>query len=79
MIKNQPIKFTTSLLWIEKKMNLNINIPTKKIIDNLYIFIYFIINFRKVEAELLPLGTELERTLRNFRKVKGPESATMAN
>ena len=34
---------------------------------------------RKPEAELLPLDTELERTLRNMRKVKGAESATMAN
>ena len=34
---------------------------------------------RKPEAKLLPLDTELERTLRNMRKVKGVESATMAN
>ena len=34
---------------------------------------------RKPEAELLPLDTELERTLRNLRKVKGAEAATMAN
>ena len=33
---------------------------------------------RKPEAELLPLDTELERTLRNLRKVKSAESATMA-
>ena len=34
---------------------------------------------RKLEAKLLPLDTELERTLRNLRKVKGAESATMEN
>ena len=34
---------------------------------------------RKPEVELLPLDTELERTLRNLRKVKGVESTTMAN
>ena len=34
---------------------------------------------RKSEAELLPLDTKLERTLRNMIKVKGVESATMAN
>ena len=34
---------------------------------------------RKPEAELLPLDIELERTLRNLRKVKGAEEATMAN
>ena len=34
---------------------------------------------RKPEAELLPLDTELERTLRNLRKVKSPEPTTMAN
>ena len=28
---------------------------------------------RKPEAELLPLDTELERTLRNMRKVKSVE------
>ena len=33
---------------------------------------------RNPEAELLPLDTELERTLRNLRKVKSAESATMA-
>ena len=32
---------------------------------------------RKLEAELLPLDTELERTLRNLRKVKKVESTTM--
>ena len=34
---------------------------------------------RKLEAELLPLDTELERTLRNLRKVKSVESTTMTN
>ena len=34
---------------------------------------------RKPEAELLPLDMELERTLRNMRKVKGAEEATMTN
>ena len=34
---------------------------------------------RKPEVELLPLDTELERTLRNLRKVKGVEAVTMAN
>ena len=34
---------------------------------------------RKPKAELLPLVTELERTLRNMRKVKGAETTTMAN
>ena len=33
---------------------------------------------RKLEAKLLPLDTELERTLRNPRKVKSVESTTMA-
>ena len=33
---------------------------------------------RKPEVELLPLDTELERTLRNLRKVKSVESTTMA-
>ena len=32
---------------------------------------------RKLEAEPLPLDTELERTLRNMRQVKGVESTTM--
>ena len=32
---------------------------------------------RKPEAELLPLDTELEITLRNLRKVKSVESTTM--
>ena len=34
---------------------------------------------KKPEAELLPLDTELERTLRNLRKVKRAESTTMAD
>ena len=34
---------------------------------------------RKPEAKLLPLDTELEITLRNLRKVKSAESATMAD
>ena len=34
---------------------------------------------RKPEAELLPLDIELERALRNLRKVKGAEEATMEN
>ena len=34
---------------------------------------------RKPEAELLPLDTELERALRNLRKVKRAESTTMAD
>ena len=34
---------------------------------------------RKLEAELLPLDTELERTLRNLRKVKRIESTTMVD
>ena len=33
---------------------------------------------RKPKAELLPLDTELEITLRNIRKVKSAESTTMA-
>ena len=33
----------------------------------------------KPEAELLPLDTELERTLKNLRKAKSDESTTMAN
>ena len=47
MFKNQSIKFMVSLPGIEKKMNLNINIPTKERIANLDIFLYFIINSRK--------------------------------
>ena len=34
---------------------------------------------RKPEVEFLPLDTELERTLRNLRKVKSTESTTMTN
>ena len=34
---------------------------------------------RKPEAELLPLDTELERALRNLKKVKGVEAANMEN
>ena len=34
---------------------------------------------RKPESELLPLDTELERTLRNPRKVKSVETTTMEN
>ena len=34
---------------------------------------------RKPKAELLPLDTELERTLKNLRKVKRAESTTMAD
>ena len=34
---------------------------------------------RKPESELLPLDTELERTLRNLRKVKSVELTTMAD
>ena len=34
---------------------------------------------RKPEADLLPLDTELERKLRNLRKVKSAESKAMAN
>ena len=33
---------------------------------------------RKPEAELLPLDTELERTLRNLKKVRSAELAIMA-
>ena len=33
---------------------------------------------RKPETELLPLDTELERILRNLRKVKSAKSTTMA-
>ena len=34
---------------------------------------------RKLEAELLPLDIELERILRNLRKVKGAKEEIMAN
>ena len=33
---------------------------------------------RKPEAELLPLDTKLEKTLRNLKKVRIVESAVMA-
>ena len=33
---------------------------------------------RKSEAELLPLDTEIERTLRNLKKVREVEKAAMA-
>ena len=33
---------------------------------------------RKPEIELLPLDTELEKTLRNLKKVQSTESAVMA-
>ena len=33
---------------------------------------------RKPKAELLPLDTGLEKTLRNLKKVRSTESATMA-
>ena len=34
---------------------------------------------RKSEADLLPLDTEIERTLRNLRKVTSAESSSMKN
>ena len=34
---------------------------------------------KKLEAELLPLDTELERTLKNMRKVRSIESTTTEN
>ena len=34
---------------------------------------------RKPKVKFLPLDIELEITLRNLRKVKGAEEATMAN
>ena len=33
---------------------------------------------RKPEVELLPLDTDLEKTLRNLKKVRSAESAVMA-
>ena len=33
---------------------------------------------RKLEADLLPLDTELKRTLRNLKNVRSVESAVMA-
>ena len=34
---------------------------------------------RKLESDLFPLNTELERTLRNLRKVRSTETAIMAD
>ena len=34
---------------------------------------------RKLEAELLPLDTEIERTLKNLRKTTSAEDTNMAN
>ena len=34
---------------------------------------------RKPEADLLPLDTEIERTLQNLRKIKVAESTSMEN
>ena len=34
---------------------------------------------KKQEANLLPLGTEFERTLKNLRKITSVESRSMAN
>ena len=34
---------------------------------------------RKPEAHMLPLDTEIERTLRNLRKVTSAKSTSMAN
>ena len=34
---------------------------------------------RKPEADLLPIDTEIERTLRNLRKITSAESISMAN
>ena len=34
---------------------------------------------RKIESDLFPLDTELERTLRDLRKVKGAETTIMAD
>ena len=34
---------------------------------------------KKLEADLLPLDTEIERTLRNLRKVTSVESRSMEN
>ena len=53
MFNNQSIKFMASLPGIEKNMNLNINIPTKKRISNLDIFLYFIINSKKSKKIVL--------------------------
>ena len=35
--------------------------------------------YRKLEAELLPLDTEIERTLKNMRKATSAEVRSMAN
>ena len=34
---------------------------------------------RKPEADLLPLDTEIKRTLKNLRKIRVAESRSMAN
>ena len=34
---------------------------------------------RKPKADMLPLDTEIERTLRNLRKITSVESRSMAN
>ena len=34
---------------------------------------------RKPEADFLPLDTEIERTLKNLRKITSAESRSMAN
>ena len=34
---------------------------------------------RKLEVDLLPLDTKIERTLRNLRKITSAESRSMAN
>ena len=34
---------------------------------------------RKLESDLFPLDTELERTLRNLRKVRSAETTIMAD
>ena len=34
---------------------------------------------RKLEAELLPLDTKIERTLKNMRKATSPEDKSVAN
>ena len=34
---------------------------------------------RRLEAELLPLDTEIEKTLRNLKKVRATEEAIMAD
>ena len=59
----------TSLSGIEKNMNLNINIPTKKRIANLDIFLYFIINSRKSQKWFLT--TVLNKLLKIFMSLNG--------